>query len=207
MGHGLWLRRTKWQGEPRVPESLRNPEAAREKLAHHAVPGRPACGFVVVCLRKATPRDIQTVPLGPRTSSGQRMLVSEDGEPEQTPPICPPLASAPARALGALQPRDPEALLHPGKHPGHPKSGPASAIRKLTLAQPKGPRPPSKKQGGQCWPGHWAAETWGVRAEVPVAPTVNGLSIPFTFTSSERPSPLSLIELLLSASDLNSKVY
>lgn len=37
--------------------------------------------------------------------------------------------------------------------------------------------------------------------------TVNGLSIPFDFASSERPSPLSLIELLLSASDLNSKVY
>lgn len=37
--------------------------------------------------------------------------------------------------------------------------------------------------------------------------TVNGLSIPFDFGSSEHLSPLSLIELLLSASDLNSKVY
>lgn len=80
---------------------------------------------------------------------------------QRRPPNLPPLASAPAWALGALQPRDPEALLHPGKHPGHPKSGPASVIRKLSLAQPKDPRPPSDKQGGQRWPGHWAAETWG----------------------------------------------
>ena len=72
---------------------------------------------------------------------------------DQDPPVSPPLASAPAQALGALQPRDLETLLHPGKHPGHPKSGPALVIRKLTLAQPKGPVHPLRSRVGSTGQG------------------------------------------------------
>lgn len=134
-GCGLWLRRTKWQGEPRVPESLGNPEAAREKLARHTVPGRPACGFVVVCLRKAgssgesAPRDIQIVPLGSRSSSGQRVLVGEDGEPEQTPQSAHPWR---------LPPHGPWEPCSPGTQ--RPFSVQASTLvtPKVALPQPSG---------------------------------------------------------------------
>lgn len=132
--------------------------------------------------------------------------MSEDGELKQTPQSAHPWRLPPHRPWEPCSPRT-QRSFPPRQAPWSPQKWPCLSHQEADLGPAQGPVSPSEKQGGQHWPGHWAAKTWGVRAEVPLAPTVNGLSIPFTFTSSERPSPLSLIELLLSASDLNSKVY
>ena len=82
---------------------------------------------------------IQTAPLGPGASSDQRVLVGEDREPEQTLQAAHHSWLVPHRPQVPCSPETQGFLPTKASVPGHPKSGPASAIRMLTLVQPQGP--------------------------------------------------------------------
>lgn len=77
---------------------------------------------------------------------------------------------------------------------GHPKSIPTWAVMQLTLVRPPGPvsSPPRGKVSAPAGaPGSRALVGYSLwpavpRGKVPREPTVNGLFIPFDFTSSER---------------------
>lgn len=124
---------------------------------------------------------------------------------------------APAQAPGG--PPGPEGL--PAQRPRGPEAAPTRMrvllTQEVTLPQPPCSRPGSSPKGlGLACGGRGAAvagspgsqacpEAEGGRC--PEEPAVNGLLIPFDFTSSKPSFSLPVIELLLSASDLNSKVY
>lgn len=124
-------------------------------------------------------------------------------EPGHTPRSAHPRPLAPHRPHTDVQRQEPPSLgsqrfsTTKASVVGHPKSIPTWAIMQLTLVQPPGPvsSPPRGKVSssgrgtGQPGPGGlyslWPAVP---RGKVPREPTVNGLFIPFDFTSSERGS-------------------
>lgn len=82
---------------------------------------------------------IQTAPLGPGASSDQRVLVGDDREPEQTLQAAHRSWLVPHRPQAPCSPETQGFLPTKASVPGHPKCGPTSATRKLTLVEPQGP--------------------------------------------------------------------
>lgn len=122
-------------------------------------------------------------------------------EPGQTPRSAHPRPLAPHRPHTDVQRQEPPSLAARGfpttkaSVVGHPQSIPTWAIMELTLVQPPGPVSSplrgkvsgSGRGTGQPGPGAlyslWPAVP---RGEVAREPIVNGLFIPFHFTSSEH---------------------